>query len=80
MSESEIGVDGKRQEAIPRIGRKKDSGDGTTWGKKATKTEAEKSSGTREPSGGATKYEVQDVTGWTIIVSAAKTPQPSASG
>ena len=30
-----------RYEAIPRIRRKKDSGDGTTWEKKARKTEAE---------------------------------------
>ena len=32
---------GTRQEAIPRIRRKKDSGHGTTWEKKARKTEAE---------------------------------------
>ena len=32
---------GTRQEAIPRIRWKKDSGHGTTWEKKARKTEAE---------------------------------------
>ena len=32
---------GTRQEVIPRIRRKKDSGHGTTWEKKARKTEAE---------------------------------------
>ena len=41
MQESKIGVVRTRQEARPRIRRKKDSGDGTTWEKKARKTEAE---------------------------------------
>ena len=41
VQESKIKVVWTLQEAIPRIRRKKDSGDGTTWEKKARKTEAE---------------------------------------
>ena len=41
LHESMIEVVWIRQEARPRIRRKKDSGNGTTWKKKARKTEAE---------------------------------------
>ena len=41
VQKSKIGVVWTRQEASPRIRRKKDSADGTTWVKKARKTEAE---------------------------------------
>ena len=41
MHESKIEVVWTRQEARPRLRRKKDSGDGTTGEKKARKTEAE---------------------------------------
>ena len=41
VQESKIEVIWIRQEARPRIRRKKDSGDDTTWEKKARKTEAE---------------------------------------
>ena len=63
-----------RKEAIPRLHRKKDSGDGTTREKKARKTE-ESMRAIR-----TTKDEVHDRTGWRRIVSAAKTPQRSGSG
>ena len=41
MQERKIEVVWTRQEARPRIRRKKDSRDGTTWEKKKRKTEAE---------------------------------------
>ena len=40
MQESKTEVVWPREEAIPRLRRKKDSGDGTTWEKKKKKTEA----------------------------------------
>ena len=41
VQESEIEVVMTREETRPRIRRKKDYGDGTTWEKNARKTEAE---------------------------------------
>ena len=41
VQESKSEVVWPRKEARPRLLRKKDSGDGTTWEKKARKTEAE---------------------------------------
>ena len=41
MQECNIEVVWTRQEARPRIGLNKYSGDGTNWKKKATKTESE---------------------------------------
>ena len=71
------------KEVRPRLYRKKDSGDGSTWEKKAGKTEAEMGmdcvNGDKRAIG-TTKDEVHDKTGWRRIVSAAATPQPCGSG
>ena len=66
-----------RQEARPRLRRKKDSGDGTTWKKKARKTEAVMDDCINPDMRaiGTTTDEIHD-----RIVSAAANPQPSGSG
>ena len=82
MQESKTEVVWSRKEMRPRIRRKKDSGDGTTWEKKKRKTEAEMD-GQCQPDIRAiatTKYEVHDITGCRRVVSAAATSQPSGSG
>ena len=71
-----------RTDTIPRIRRKKDSGDGTTWEKKKRKTEA-MMDGLCQPKHESyrdNKDEVHDNTGWRRIVSAASTKQLSRSG
>ena len=86
MQESKTEVVWTRQEARPRIPRKKDPGDGTTWEKKKRKGEADMDADgmhciNRDMRAiGTTKDEVHDRTGWRRIVSAAATPQPSGSG
>ena len=67
--------------------RKKDSVDGTTWEKKARKTESgmdgmcqqERDRNRDMRAIETTKYEVHDRTGWRRIVSAAATPQLDGS-
>ena len=71
---------GTRKEARPRICRKKDSGHGTTWEKKARKTEAEMDGLCQPGHESHQNDEVHDRTGWRRIVSAPATPQPSGSG
>ena len=69
-----------REETRPIIRRKKDSGDGTTWEKKARKIEAVPfDCGNRDTTIGTTKYEVHDRTGCRRIVSAAANPQLSGN-
>ena len=83
MQESATEVVWPRKEARPRIGREKDYGDGTTWEKKARKTETEMDGlcVNRDMRAiGTTSDEVHGRTGWRRIVSAAATPQPSGSG
>ena len=65
-----------RKETRPRIRRKKDPGDYTTWEKKKRKTEAEMMDCVNRDMRAiaTTKYEVHDRTGWRRIVSAAATP------
>ena len=82
MQESATEVVWPRKEARPLLCRKKDSGDGTTREKKASKTEQRWMDGVNRDMRaiGTTKDEVHDRTGWRRIVSAAATPQPSGSG
>ena len=85
VQESETEVVWTREETRPRIRRKKDSGDDTTWEKKKkTKTEARirwMDCANRDMRAiGTTSDEVHERTGWRRIVSAAATPSPSGSG
>ena len=63
-----------------RLRGKKDSGDGTTWKKKARSIEADMYGLVNMRAIGTTKDEVHDRNGCRSIVSAAATPQPSGSG
>ena len=70
-----------REGTTPRIRRKKEPGDGTTWEKKKKKTEAEMVDCVNRDMRaiGTTLDEVHDRIGWRRIVSAAATPQLSGS-
>ena len=65
-----------RKEMRPRLRRKKDSGDGTTWEKKARKTEAELDGLCQRDMRaiGTTKNDVHDITGWRRIVCLPQRP------
>ena len=66
-----------RKVARPRLRRKKESGDGTSWENKKRKTEAEMMDCVNRDMRaiGTTKDEVYGRTDWRRIVSAAATPE-----